>query len=114
MAKSNVKPIQRASSNTVERLSVVETKVENIDEKVDELKVDVKEMHDCLDRTRDELKQQLILMQVQSSDQHEALAKEVSLLKTEKDRIVWTVAGGLIVLSWITAHIDSIKHFLLL
>jgi len=36
-----------------ERVSVLETKVENIDEKLVDLKADVKEMHDCLDRTRD-------------------------------------------------------------
>lgn len=36
-----------------ERVSVLETKVENIDEKLSELKVDVKDLHDCLDRTRD-------------------------------------------------------------
>ena len=110
MAKATVKAIPRASSsNTVERLSVVETKVENLDEKIDELKIDVKDMHDCLDRTRDELKHQLILMQVQSTDQHAELATEVGKLKTEKDRIVWTVAGGLIVISWITAHMETIK-----
>lgn len=36
-----------------ERLAVVETKVDNIEGKVGEIKHDVKEMHDCLDRTRD-------------------------------------------------------------
>lgn len=36
-----------------ERLAVVETKIENIEEKVDSIKIDVKEMHDCLDQTRD-------------------------------------------------------------
>jgi len=113
MAKTNVKAIPRASSsNTVERLSVVETKVENLDEKLDELKIDVKEMHDCLDRTRDELKHQLIQMQLQSTEQHVELGKEVGKLKTEKDRIVWTVAGGLIVLSWITAHMETIRTLL--
>lgn len=113
MAKTNVKAIPRASSTTtVERLSVVETKVENLNEKLDELRIDVKEMHDCLDRTRDELKHQLLEMQSQSTDQHEALGHEISKLKTEKDRIVWTVAGGLIVLSWITAHLDTIQTLL--
>jgi hypothetical protein len=40
---------------TQERVSVLETKVEAIDEKLDDLKVDVRDMHDCLDRTRDEV-----------------------------------------------------------
>ena len=35
-----------------ERLGIVETKVENLDSKLDDLKLDVKEMHDCLDKTR--------------------------------------------------------------
>jgi hypothetical protein len=42
-------------ATTIERLGVVETKVENLNEKLDDLKVDVKEMHDCLDKTRDGL-----------------------------------------------------------
>ena len=36
-----------------ERVSVLETKVDNIDEKCNDLKTDVKDLHDCLDRTRD-------------------------------------------------------------
>ena len=46
-----------------ERVSVLETKVENIDEKLGELKADVKDMHDCLDNTRDLLADKLEKMQ---------------------------------------------------
>ena len=46
-----------------ERVSVLETKVENISEKLVELKADVKEMHDCLDNTRDLLADKLEKMQ---------------------------------------------------
>ena len=42
-----------------ERVSVLETKVENINEKLVDLKGDVKEMHDCLDNTRDVVMTQL-------------------------------------------------------
>ena len=42
-----------------ERVSVLETKVENINEKLIDLKGDVKEMHDCLDQTRDTVLAQL-------------------------------------------------------
>lgn len=42
-----------------ERLAVVEIKVANIDEKVDTLRTDVKDLHDCLDRTRDQLDKKL-------------------------------------------------------
>ena len=42
-----------------ERVSVLETKVENINEKLVDLKTDVKDMHDCLDNTRDTVLAQL-------------------------------------------------------
>ena len=45
-----------------ERVGIVETKVEHLNEKMDELKIDVKEMHDCLDQTRDTVVAQLHLM----------------------------------------------------
>jgi chromosome segregation ATPase len=46
-----------------ERVSVLETKVENIDEKLVDLKSDVKDMHDCLDQTRDKVMAELEKMQ---------------------------------------------------
>jgi uncharacterized coiled-coil protein SlyX len=46
-----------------ERVSVLETQVENINEKLVDLKADVKEMHDCLDNTRDLLADKLEKMQ---------------------------------------------------
>jgi predicted RNase H-like nuclease (RuvC/YqgF family) len=46
-----------------ERVSVLETQVENISEKLIDLKADVKEMHDCLDQTRDMLADKLEKMQ---------------------------------------------------
>ena len=46
-----------------ERVSVLETQVENINEKLVDLKADVKEMHDCLDQTRDMLADKLEKMQ---------------------------------------------------
>jgi chromosome segregation ATPase len=42
-----------------ERVSVLETKVENINEKLVDLKSDVKDMHDCLDNTRNTVLAQL-------------------------------------------------------
>jgi tetrahydromethanopterin S-methyltransferase subunit B len=61
-------------ATTVERRGIVETKVENLSEKMDELKVDVKDMHDCLDRTRDDIKDQLKEMYDASCTQHAALS----------------------------------------
>ena len=95
-----------------ERLGIVETKVENLNEKLDELKVDVKDMHDCLDKTRNDLTGQLTEMYDASCSQHASLAKEISALKSQRDRWVWSVAGGLVVLSWASAHADTLGKIL--
>ena len=94
-----------------ERLGIVETKVENLNEKLDELKIDVKEMHDCLDKTRDELKGQLTEMYDASCSQHASLAKELSALKTQRDKWVWTGAGILAALGWASGHTELIAKF---
>ncbi len=54
-----------------ERLAVVETKVANIEEKVDTLKTDVKDLHDCLDRTRDLLDKKLDDMLIEYRENRE-------------------------------------------
>ena len=46
-----------------ERVGVVETKVESIKEQITDLKGDVREMHDCLDQTRDKVMSELAKMQ---------------------------------------------------
>ena len=90
-----------------ERVGIVETKVEHLNEKMDDLKVDVKEMHDCLDQTRDVVMTQLDKMtneyrsnaekyyehanhlnEVQSA-QHTELAGKISEL--EKIKSKWTM-----------------------
>lgn len=78
-------------ATTAERLGIVEIKVINLDEKIDELKQDVKEVHDCLDRTGEELKDQLKLMHNESCRQHDALAAKVDEL--EKLRSKYTTYG---------------------
>ncbi len=93
-------------ATTAERLGIVETKVANLDEKIDDLKVDVKDMHDCLDNTRDTVLAQLSLMtneyrtnatayyahadklNAQQSAQHEELASKISSLEKSKDKIM--------------------------
>ena len=99
-------------ATTAERIGIVETKVQNLDEKLDDLKVDVKDMHDCLDKTRNGLTDKLNEMYDASCSQHSSLAKEISALKSQRDRWVWSVAGGLVVLSWASAHADSLGKIL--
>ena len=73
-------------ATTAERLGIVETKVENLDEKLDEIKVDVKDMHDCLDKTRDGVMSKLDEMYGASCEQHSQLASKISELEKIKTK----------------------------
>ena len=78
-------------ATTVERIGIVETKVENLSEKLDDLKVDVKDMHDCLDKTRDSLVEKLDEMYDASCTQHAELAKKISGLEKAREKTIWMV-----------------------
>jgi len=99
-------------ATTTERLGIVETKVENLNEKLDDLKVDVKDMHNCLDKTRDTIEAKLEVMYQTSCTQHAEMAKKISSMERLKDKWMYTFGGGMIVLSWATAHADSILAIL--
>lgn len=99
-------------ATTVERIGVVETKVENLSDKLDELKVDVKDMHDCLDKTRDGLTAKLEEMYDASCNQHAALAKEISNIKSQRDKLVWTFAGIIAAGGFFAGHADKILKIL--
>lgn len=73
-------------ATVAERVSVVEVKVVNLDEKLDDLKVDVKELHDCLDRTGDNLAKTLEEMRVESTSQHNELAGKIKDLEKQKQK----------------------------
>jgi flagellar capping protein FliD len=99
-------------ATTVERIGIVETKVENLNEKMDHLKVDVKDMHDCLDRTRDDIKGQLKEMYDASCTQHAALAKEISSIKSQRDKLIWTFAGIVAAGGFFAGHADKLLKIL--
>jgi predicted nuclease with TOPRIM domain len=71
-----------------ERISVVEVQVVNLDEKLDDLKVDMKDMHDCLDRTGDDLKATLKHMHDDSCRQHNELAGKIVELEKSKQKLM--------------------------
>lgn len=98
-------------ATTVERLGIVETKVENLSEKLDDLKVDVKEMHDCLDQTRDGLMNKLDEMYGASCTQHSELAKKISDLEQFRLKWVYMIAGGIAVLGILSGHLDKVEKF---
>jgi len=91
-----------------ERIGVVETKVENLNEKLDDLKIDVKDMHDCLDKTRNDFTGQLTEMYDASCSQHASLAKEISELKSQRDKWIWTSAGIIAAIGWVSGHTEMI------
>jgi phage shock protein A len=69
-----------------ERVAVVETKINQIENKLDELKVGVKDMHDCLDNTRDLLDTKLCEMATASNTQHAELASKIGDLEKVKNK----------------------------
>ena len=98
-------------ATTVERIGIVETKVENLNEKMDDLKVNVKDMHDCLDKTRDTLTEKLEEMYNASCSQHAELAAKIGDLEKIRQKVVWMVAGGVAVLGILSGHMEKILAF---
>jgi uncharacterized coiled-coil protein SlyX len=112
-----------------ERVSVLETQVENINEKLVDLKADVKEMHDCLDNTRDLLADKLEKMQeeyrinsskyfehadkLHAEDQmsHSALDKKIKELEAFKNKWIYMTAGGIAVLGFMSGHATALTNF---
>ena len=92
-----------------ERIGVLETKVEGINEKIDTLKIDVKEMHDCLDKTRDDLSAKLDKMYDASCSQHAALNDKIESFEKLKDKWTYMAWGGLAVIGFLSGHIDKIQ-----
>jgi hypothetical protein len=84
-----------ALATVPERVSVLETKVDNIEEKLDDIKIDVKDMHDCLDRTRDGIMEQLAVMNKNSCDQHAELAGKITDLEKIKNKYTMYAMIGL-------------------
>jgi uncharacterized coiled-coil DUF342 family protein len=78
-----------------ERVAVVETKIHAIEEKIDDLKTDVKEMHDCLDNTRDLLDKKLSEMSEVSSKQHDEIFDKISALEKVKSKVTMYAMAGL-------------------
>lgn len=98
-------------ASTAERLGIVETKVENLSDKVDELKIDVKDVHDCLDRTRDGIMEQLRTMHDDSCSQHETLAGKIKDLEQFRQKTTYMIAGAIAAAGIFSGHIDKILAF---
>jgi SMC interacting uncharacterized protein involved in chromosome segregation len=88
-----------------ERISVVETKVESLTEKVDDLKVSIND-------TKISLTDKLDEMYAASCSQHASLAEKLNEVEKFKDKWLYVSMGGLAVLGWVTGHLDLIAKLL--
>jgi len=94
-----------------ERVATLETKVDNICDKVGELKADVKDMHDCLDKTREDLMAELKGMNQLSTQQHEKLAEKVGDLEKFKAKGTYLIMGAVAALGWAAGHTSALGLF---
>ncbi len=90
-------------------IAVLQVRINVIDEKVDELKSEVKDLHDCLDRNMDETK--IILKEFQESNKksHDELAEKLNSM----EKIKWMLMGAAAVLgaTGVEAFKSVIGHF---
>ena len=87
-------------------IAVLQVQVKNIEEKVGEIKEDLKSVHECLDRNSHEMKEMIKEMQESDSKAHASLANKVSSL--EKWR--WMMMGAGIVIG--SLGFDTISKLL--
>ena len=99
-------------ATTVERLGIVETKVANLDEKIDEIKVDVNQLGTGINSRLDQ-------MYDASCTQHAELAKSIKNTHTEldakiselqqfKQKWMYLVLGGIAVLGFVSGHFETL------
>jgi len=100
------------SDSDQSRIAVLETKVINLNEKMDDLKQDVKDMHDCLDRTRDLIRDELKEMRQEATSQHNSLSKKFNSLENFKNKGIYIGIGASAVLGWLLGHSEFIRNIL--
>lgn len=84
-------------------IAVLRVRFDNLDEKMDELKVEVKDLHDCLDRNMDETK--IILKEFQDTNKkaHDELATKINGM----EKIKWMLMGAAAVLG--ATGVEAVK-----
>jgi hypothetical protein len=89
-------------ASVAERVSVLETQVLNIDEKIDDIKEDVKQNHT-------DIKTQLTDMYNASCTQHSELAKKIGDIEKFKNKWMYMIIGGVAVLGYLAGHSGILK-----
>ena len=81
------------TKNLAERIGVVETRVENLNEKLDELKSDVVS-------SKEEIKEHLDCIAKSAEEAHAVLTEKITNLERVKDKWFWIFTGALAVIAW--------------
>ena len=89
-------------ATVVERVSVLETKVDGINEKMDNIQGDVKENHQ-------EIRDQLKTMYDASCSQHAELGKKITELESFKNKWTYILMGGVAVGAYVIGHLDLVN-----
>lgn len=79
------------TSKTETEIAVLQVQMKNVEEKVEEVREQVKEMHDCADSHANEVRSLLKGMQDSAQEAHTELSKKISSL--EKWRYMMMGAG---------------------
>ena len=95
-----------------ERVSVVEVQVANLDEKIDEIKVDVNTMgtgiHRRLDQMYDASCQQHAELAASIKNTHKELDSKIVELQQFKQKWMYLILGGIAVLGFVSGHFETI------
>lgn len=98
--------VRKKFEQTVTDVAILQHEVENLHEKVDELKTDVKDLHECLDRNMAETKSLLKEYNDISTKQHEELSDKVSGF----EKIKWMLMGAAALLG--ATGVEAVQMFL--
>lgn len=98
--------VRKTVEQTVTDVAVLQSEVNNLHEKVDELKIDVRDLHDCLDRNMNETREFLEKFQAESNRQHSELADKVSSI----EKIKWMLMGAAAILG--ATGVEAVQMFL--
>lgn len=99
---SNASAVKRVEQAETE-IAVLQVQFRNLEEKIDDLKNEVKDLHECLDRNMDETK--IILKEFQESNKksHDELAEKISGI----EKIKWMLMGAAAVLG--ATGVEAVK-----
>lgn len=95
-----------------ERVSVVEVQVANLDEKIDEIKVDVNGMGTSIQHRLDQMYEasctQHSELATSIKNTHKELDAKITELQQFKQKWMYLILGGIAVLGFVSGHFDTI------